>query len=55
MKGRISITLDEDAIEFLKELVKRDNYRNMSHLVETLIKIAWANDKGKSKIQGRLK
>lgn len=55
MKVRISATIDEDTSRFLEELFKKGNYRNMSHVIETLIKTAWAQEKGKSKIQSRLK
>jgi Arc/MetJ-type ribon-helix-helix transcriptional regulator len=55
MKGRISATVDDDTLGFLEELFKRGNYRNQSHLIETLIKTAWAQEKEKSKTQSRLK
>lgn len=55
MKTRISATVDEDTCKFLDELFKKGNYRNMSHLIETLIQTAWANEKGKSKIQTKIR
>jgi len=55
MKIRVSATLDEDTGRFLDELFKRGNYRNQSHLIETLIKSAWAQEKEKSKVQSKIK
>lgn len=55
MKVRVSATIDEDTDRFLDELFKKGNYRNKSHLIETLIKSAWAHEKDKSKSQSKLK
>jgi len=55
MKVRVSATIDEDTDRFLEELFKKGNYRNKSHLIETLIKSAWAQEKEKSKTQSKIR
>ena len=49
MKVRISATIDSDTDKFLDELIKRGNYRNKSHVVETAIKSFWAREKERMK------
>lgn len=39
MKKRISATVDEDAIKILESLVRTGKYRNMSHAIETAIRL----------------
>ena len=39
MKKRISATVEEEKIKFLKEIVKKEKYRNSSHAIEEAIKL----------------
>ena len=39
MKKRISATVEEEKIKFLKEIVKKEKYRNSSHAIEKAIKL----------------
>lgn len=39
MKHRISATVDKDKVEFLKDLVKKNKYRNASHAIETALEL----------------
>lgn len=38
MKERVSATIDKDTKKLIEELLKRGNYRNISHIIETAIK-----------------
>ncbi len=48
-KQRISATIDKKTYEMLKELLRNDEYRNKSHILEKAIKLLWEekNDKDK--------
>jgi Arc/MetJ-type ribon-helix-helix transcriptional regulator len=43
-KIRISATIDKETDRILDELMKNGNYRNKSHLIESLIKSAKEQD-----------
>ncbi len=48
MKKRISATIDEKTEKLLNSLLKDENYRNKSHVIETAIKLLKEeNDKKK--------
>jgi len=38
MKERVSATIDKETKELIEEILKKGNYRNISHLIETAIK-----------------
>lgn len=38
MKERVSATIDKDTKKIIDEILKKGNYRNISHLIETAIK-----------------
>jgi len=38
MKERISATIDKETKKLIEEVLKKNNYRNISHLIETAIK-----------------
>ena len=39
MKVRVSATIDKETKEIIDELLKKDNYRNKSHVIEDAIKL----------------
>ena len=39
MKKRISATVDEKTLSFLKEILKKGIFRNKSHVIEEAIKL----------------
>lgn len=39
MKARVSATIDEETIKDIDEILKKRNYRNKSHVIETAIKV----------------
>ena len=47
MKIRISATIDKETLEIIKRILKKGNYRNMSHIVEEAIKAFEKNEKKK--------
>jgi len=49
MKKRISVTIDPETDKLLDTMLKEGDYRNKSHLIESLIKEIWRerNDKNK--------
>ena len=38
MKERVSATIDRETKNLIEEMLKKGNYRNISHLIETAIK-----------------
>tara|TARA_Y100000034_G_C6575218_1_gene249399 strand:- start:125 stop:268 length:144 start_codon:yes stop_codon:yes gene_type:complete len=38
MKKRISATIDKETLKIIDEILKKDNYRNKSHVIEEAIK-----------------
>ena len=44
---RISATIDKETLEIIKRILKKGNYRNMSHIVEEAIKAFEKNEKKK--------
>ena len=38
MKERISATVDKGTKKLIEEILKKGNYRNISHIIETAIK-----------------
>ena len=39
MKERISATIDKKTLAIVKELLKKEKYRNKSHIIEEAIKL----------------
>jgi Arc/MetJ-type ribon-helix-helix transcriptional regulator len=39
MKERVSATIDRETKEVIERILKRGNYRNISHLIESAIKL----------------
>lgn len=38
MKERVSATIDKETKKLIEKILKKGNYRNISHLIETAIK-----------------
>ena len=51
MKERISVTIDGDVKGFLEDVMKKGNYRNKSHVVETALKFFMAKEREKVRNQ----
>lgn len=40
-KERISATIDPETKELVDDLLNKENYRNISHVIEDSIKLCW--------------
>jgi len=49
MKTRISATIDKETLKIIKSLLKKGNYRNKSHVIETAIKLLKEEENAKKK------
>ena len=49
MKERISATVDKKTINIINEILKKENCRNKSHVIETVIKFFMEKKYGNSK------
>ncbi|MDP3027743.1 MAG: hypothetical protein Q8N63_08625 [Nanoarchaeota archaeon] len=38
MKERVSATIDKETKNLIEDMLKKGNYRNISHIIETAIK-----------------
>lgn len=45
VKVRISATIDKKNLEIIKSLLKKGNYRNKSHVIETAIELLKEDEK----------
>ena len=45
MKTRISATIDKETKKIIDEILKKNNYRNKSHVIEEAIKQLKKNEK----------
>ena len=49
MKRRISATIGEETEEILEKILKEEDYRNKSHIIEKAIKFFWRERYDKNK------
>lgn len=49
MKKRISATIDNKTDKILNLLIKEEDYRNKSHIIDKAIKFLWREKYGKDK------
>lgn len=49
MKERVSATIDKETKKIIEDILKRGNYRNISHIIETAIKKIAKEDKNDNK------
>lgn len=45
MKKKLSITLDEETLRLIEEIVKEDRFRNKSHVVEFALNKSFKGEK----------
>ena len=46
MKHVVSISLDQETIEKIREILRKSSFRNKSHVVEEAIIKMWKGDEG---------
>ena len=50
MKCRISATVDEESVELLREQLRKDSFRNKSHVIEYALKKTFLGSKRFNKV-----
>ncbi|MEK6844028.1 MAG: hypothetical protein AABX83_01230 [Nanoarchaeota archaeon] len=49
MKERISATIEDKTRKMLKQLLKNNKYRNMSHVIEKAVELLWGEENDKNR------
>lgn len=49
MKERVSATIEKETSELIDKILKKDEFRNKSHVIEKAIKFFWEGKYGKNK------